>query len=352
MALTYLSLIELLDHSFDSVIDVRSPGEFAEDHLPGAINLPVLDNDERAQVGTIYVQQSRFLARKLGAAMVFRNTARHVETTLAEKDGGWRPMVYCWRGGQRSGSFTWLLQQIGWRAEVIEGGYQTYRRLVKSYLYDSPLAHQLVALDGYTGTAKTALLHLLAARGVQMLDLEGLAEHRGSLLGAMATPQPSQKQFETRIAMALSRLSPDRPVLVEAESSKVGNRVVPPSLWSAMKVAPRIEVTAPITARAAYLVQAYDDILSDGPRLRQKLSLLRRNRGNAVVDGWLELITADDRPGLTTALMQQHYDPAYDKSRKAHDPQTIARIEAVGLDAPGLNGVAGQIESLLSEAAQ
>ncbi|MFT7595525.1 MAG: tRNA 2-selenouridine synthase [Paracoccaceae bacterium] len=352
MAQTYTSLAGLLDHGFDTVIDVRSPAEFAEDHVPGAINLPVLNNEERARVGTIYVQQSAFLGRKVGAALVFRNAANHVETQLMDKDGSWRPLVYCWRGGQRSGAFAWMLGQVGWRSDMIDGGYRSFRRLVNKALYEDTLPHRLILLDGYTGTAKTALLHLLAARGVQMLDLEGLAEHRGSLLGAMATPQPSQKQFETRIAMALSRLSPDRPVLVEAESSKVGNRVVPPSLWSAMKVAPRIEVTAPITARAAYLVQAYDDILSDGPRLRQKLSLLRRNRGNAVVDGWLELITADDRPGLTTALMQQHYDPAYDKSRKAHDPQTIARIEAVGLDAPGLNGVAGQIESLLSEAAQ
>jgi len=348
MAQTYTSLTGLLDHGFDTVIDVRSPAEFAEDHVPGAINLPVLSNEERARVGTIYVQQSAFLGRKVGAALVFRNAANHVETRLMDKDGGWRPLVYCWRGGQRSGSFAWMLGQIGWRSDVIDGGYRSFRRLVNKALYDDDLPHRLILLDGYTGTAKTALLHLLAARGVQVLDLEGLAEHRGSLLGAMATPQPSQKQFETRIAAALSRLSPDRPVLVEAESSKVGNRLVPPSLWSAMKAAPRIEVTAPIAARAAYLAQAYDDILSDGPRLRQKLDQLRGNRGNALVDGWFDLITADDKSGLTAALMQQHYDPSYDKSRKMYNPQTIARIDAVKLDEPGLSAVAAQIESLLA----
>ena len=348
MAQVYTSLAGLLDHGFDTVIDVRSPAEFAEDHVPGAINLPVLSNEERARVGTIYVQQNAFLGRKVGAALVFRNAANHVETRLMDKDGSWRPLVYCWRGGQRSGSFCWMLGQIGWRSDVVDGGYRSFRRLVNTALYDDVLPHRLVLLEGYTGTAKTALLHLLDTRGVQVLDLEGMAEHRGSLLGATATPQPSQKQFETRIATALSRLDPAKPVLVEAESSKVGNRVVPPSLWSAMKAAPRIEVTAPIAARAAYLVQAYDDILSDGPRLRHRLDLLRGHRGNAIVDGWLDLITADDRPGLTTALMQQHYDPSYDKSRKAHDPHTIARIAAGALDAPGLDAVAGQIEDVLA----
>ena len=347
MALTFSSLIELLDHSYDSVIDVRSPDEFAEDHLPGAINLPVLDNDERAQVGTMYVQRSRFLARKLGAAMVFRNTAHHVETTLADKDGGWQPLVYCWRGGQRSGSFTWLLQQIGWRAEVIAGGYQTYRRLVKAYLYDTPMVHHLVALDGYTGTAKTDLLKLAQARGVQVLDLEGLANHRGSLLGGMSGPQPSQKAFETELAAQLIRMDPARPVLIEAESSKIGERIIPPALWNAMKVAPRIQITAPVDARCRYLVQAYDDILSNAVKLRSKLEPLRAHRSNAVVDHWLALIAAGDKPALTQSLMEQHYDPSYAKSRQSLDVEVIAEVQVAELDTDGLAGAADQLAKLM-----
>jgi len=207
----FQSLAELLDHGFDTVIDVRSPAEYAEDHLPGAINLPVLDNEERAQVGTIYKQDSPFRARKIGAALVFHNAARHIETVLQDKPGGWRPLVYCWRGGQRSGSFAWMLAQIGWRAESIKGGYQSYRRLVYCTLYEGRVPHPLVLLDGYTGTAKTELLYILARRGVQVLDLEGLAAHRGSLLGEMADPQPSQKAFETALAIELGRLDPARP---------------------------------------------------------------------------------------------------------------------------------------------
>jgi tRNA 2-selenouridine synthase len=351
MVLKFDSLADLLAHGFDDVIDVRSPAEYAEDHIPGAINLPVLDNAERVEVGTIYKQQSPFLARKIGAAKVFRNAANHIEARLSHHEGSWRPLVYCWRGGQRSGSFGWMLGQIGWRSEVIEGGYRTYRRLVNRALYDDPLPHRLVALDGYTGTAKTAVLAVLKQRGVQVLDLEGLAGHRGSMLGGMDHPQPSQKGFESALAVALNGLDPRRPVVTEAESSKIGRLILPPSLWSALCAAPRIEIAAPITARTQYLVQAYDDILSDTDRLRDRLGPLRQHRGNAVVEGWLELITQGDKPGLTRALMQQHYDPAYEKSRKVHGATPIARLDTPGLQAGDLEDLAARVEATLSKLA-
>ncbi|MCL4153006.1 UNVERIFIED_CONTAM: hypothetical protein GTU68_052311 [Idotea baltica] len=256
MPTAFSTLNDILNHGFDTVIDVRSPAEFAEDHVPGAINLPALSNEERARVGTIYVQETPFKARKIGAALVARNVAAHLDGPLKDMDGGWQPLVYCWRGGQRSGSFASILSQIGWRAEVVEGGYQSYRNLVHDALYETALPHRLILLDGNTGTAKTDILHRLNALGVQVLDLEGLANHRGSLLGAMEGGQPAQKGFETALACALDALDPKRPVLVEAESSKVGARIVPPSLWSAMKAAPRIEIDAPLDARAQYLANA------------------------------------------------------------------------------------------------
>ncbi|APZ51433.1 tRNA 2-selenouridine(34) synthase MnmH [Salipiger abyssi] len=347
MARSFLSLSALLDHGFDTVIDVRSPAEFAEDHVPGAINLPVLDNEERARVGTIYKQESPFLARKLGAALVFRNAAAHIEGPLAHHEGGWRPLVYCWRGGQRSGSFAWMLQQIGWRAEAVEGGYRTYRRLVTGALYDSPLPYRLIQLGGYTGTAKTALLPRLAARGVQVVDLEGLARHRGSLLGEMPGGQPSQKGFETGLAQALSALDPARPVLVEAESSKIGQILLPPSLWEAMKQAPWIEVTAPLDARAAYLDAAYDDILSDGARLKQMLDPLRFHRGHALVDRWGALIDAGERRALCRSLAEDHYDPAYEKSRTVFAPRVLDRFGTPALDEAALDTLADRIAERL-----
>ncbi len=349
MALTFHSLTDVLNHGFDTVIDVRSPSEFAEDHLPGAINLPVLDDAERARVGTVYKQQSPFLARKIGAALVFRNAATHIETRLSHHPGNWRPLIYCWRGGQRSGSFTWMLGQIGWRAEVIEGGYRSYRRLVNTGLYDQPLPHRPVLLDGYTGTAKTALLQILQGQGVQVLDLEGLAGHRGSLLGGCADPQPSQKAFESALAGAVYALDPARPVLVEAESNKIGARILPPSLWQAMKQAPRIELAAPVAARVDYLVRAYDDILSDHVRLREKLDQLRPHRGHAVVDEWMGLIAANDKPGLTRALIAQHYDPAYDKARRAFGVTPVQRVDVPDLGDAALLNAAGQIRAALDQ---
>ena len=352
MALAFSSLTEFLSHGYDDVIDVRSPAEFAEDHVPGAINLPVLSNSQRAEVGTIYKQESPFRARKLGAAMVFRNAAAHIEQRLSHHAGGWRPLVYCWRGGQRSGAFAWMLGQIGWRAETLKGGYRSYRRLVSRMLYENVLPYQLVVLDGYTGTAKTALLRIAAERGVQVLDLEGAAGHRGSLLGDIGAAQPSQKMFESRIAELLCRCDPGRPVLVEAESSKIGERILPPALWTEMKSAPRIEVCAPIEARAEYLVQAYDDILSDSARLREKLSYLRAHRGHAVVDEWDKLIAAGDKIGVTRALMIQHYDPAYERARRAHGGVAAAKVDLGDLEQSALDKAAAQIAALAASLGQ
>ncbi|GGL66060.1 tRNA 2-selenouridine(34) synthase MnmH [Wenxinia marina] len=347
MALRFDTLLDLLAHGFDTVIDVRSPAEYAEDHVPGAINLPVLDNEERARVGTIYVQQSPFLARKIGAALVFQNAARHIAGPLAHHEGGWRPLVYCWRGGQRSGSFGWMLREIGWRAEVVEGGYRSYRRLVHASLYAGRVPHRLILLDGFTGTAKTELLGLVAARGGQVIDLEGLARHRGSLLGAMPGGQPDQKAFETDLAVALSRLDPARPVLVEAESNKVGDILIPPAMWAAMKAAPRIEVAAPVESRARYLARAYDDILSDDEGLKEKLSYLRRLRGGEVVDGWFALIDEGRRVDLTRALAEQHYDPAYAKSRATIGADVLAEVAVPDLETGSLDAAAAQIRAIM-----
>jgi len=330
-------------HGFDTVIDVRSPAEFAEDRVPGAINLPVLDNTERARIGTIYKKESPFKARKIGAALVFRNAAAHVDSALAHHDGGWRPLIYCWRGGQRSGAFTWMLREIGWRAEVLEGGYRSYRRLVAKYLYETPLPHRIVQLGGFTGTAKTALLPLLSARGVQTLDLEGLASHRGSLLGDMPGGQPAQKGFESDLAQALHALDPARPMLVEAESSRIGQITLPPMLWEAMKTAPWIEIDAPIEARARYLAEAYEDVLADQSKLREKLDPLRYHRGHALVDSWEGLIAAGDRIALCRSLAEDHYDPAYRKSMLAQAPRVLHREKTETLDRLALETVADRL---------
>ncbi|MGP3699018.1 tRNA 2-selenouridine(34) synthase MnmH [Rhodobacter sp. NSM] len=331
MAFRATDLSQLIDHGFDDVIDVRSPAEWQEDRVPGAINLPVLDNEERARVGTIYKQVNPFSARKIGAALVARNAARHIEEVLADRPGGWQPLVYCWRGGQRSNSFAMILSQIGWRVEVLEGGYKAWRGLVSRELYEAPVRPPVVVIDGNTGAAKTGLLGHLAALGVQVLDLEGLANHRGSLFGAMAGGQPAQRGFESSLAVALSRLDPARPVVVEAESSKVGDVRLPPGLWKAMRSAPRIEVSAPLPARAAYLVRAYRDLVEDAERLGQIIELLRPLHPAKLIEDWHGMAASGRYEELAAGLMERHYDPRYVKHRE-RSGGTREVVEAETLD--------------------
>lgn len=343
MLRTLASLAEVAALDHDAVIDVRSPSEYAEDHLPGAINLPVLDDAERARVGTIYKQQSPFLARKVGAALVARNAARHLEGPLADLSGAWRPLLYCWRGGQRSGSFATILAQVGWRVELVDGGYKSWRRLVVEMLHDRPVPSPVVVLDGNTGSAKTELLALLAARGLQVIDLEGLANHRGSLFGAMPGGQPSQKAFEGRLAMALATLDPARPVVVEAESSKVGDIALPKQLWAAMAEAPRIHVAAPAEARAAYLARAYADLAGDRARLAAVIESLRPLHLAEVVDTWLALAAEGAFAPLAAGLMAHHYDPRYEKHRARFADGRERVVEAPSLAPEALAPLADRI---------
>ena len=338
MAITLTSLSDLALLGFDDIIDVRAPAEWAEDHLPGAISLPVLDDAERAEVGTIYKQVSPFTARKVGAALVAKNASRHLQGPLADKPGGWRPLVYCWRGGQRSGSFATILAQIGWRVETIAGGYKAWRSLVVDALYEQPFPCPVVVLDGNTGTAKTDILNMLPGLGVQVLDLEGLARHRGSLFGAMPGGQPAQRGFESALAMAMAGLDPARPVVVEAESSKVGNCRLPPGLWKAMVAAPRVAIVAPLQARAAYLARAYGDVSADAERLAGLIDLLRPMHAVEVIDGWHALAAAGDFQALAGDLMQAHYDPRYDKHRaRAVRAGVEIAVDDLGTDAlPGI----------------
>jgi tRNA 2-selenouridine synthase len=346
-----LSDIEILETAdteslarFSAVIDVRSPAEFAQDHAPGAINLPVLTDEERAEVGTIYVQESRFRARRIGAAYVARNIARHLEGALAGEAGSFQPLVYCWRGGQRSHAMATILSQVGWRTTLLAGGYRTWRRHVTARLYDAPLPLRVVLLDGYTGSGKTEVLQRLATLGQQVVDLEGLAAHRGSLLGALpGQPQPSQKMFESRLLGVLDGLDPARPVIVEAESSKVGERMVPPALWQAMAQAPRIELSAAPEARARYLVRAYRDIVEDRAALDEALRRLPTPPGRKRLEAWGQLADAGDFEALALALMELHYDPAYRRSSRKEMRASLGVVDLGALESTDLDAAAAEI---------
>jgi tRNA 2-selenouridine synthase len=335
--------------SFAEIIDVRSPGEFALDHVPGAINLPVLDDIERAQVGTIYVRQSRLLARRIGAAHVARNIAGHLEGALADKPGAYAPLVYCWRGGQRSNAMATVLDQVGWRVSVLRGGYKTWRRGVTAALYDAEPDLRVILLDGDTGSGKTDILIRLNTQGIQTLDLEGLAGHRGSLFGGLrGTEQPSQKMFESRLMDALAGLDRDRPVVVEAESSKIGERMLPPTLWKAMLAAPCIDLKVPLAARAKYLVDAYSDIVEDPTALQQTLLRLPGRHGRKRLAQWMDLAKSEQFEILAQSLMEHHYDPAYRRSRREDHRRRLGVIEVEDLDPASQDAAATRIADLVA----
>jgi tRNA 2-selenouridine synthase len=300
---------------FDEVIDVRSPAEYAEDHVPGALNCPVLSNDERARVGTIYKQISAFEARKIGAALVARNIATHLDAVFASKPKAWRPLVYCWRGGNRSAAMTQVLRQVGWPALQLAGGYKAYRHLVIAQLETLPRRFAFRVIVGGTGSGKSRLLHSLGAKGAQVLDLERLAAHRGSVLGGLPDhPQPSQKGFESELWQALRHFSPAAPVFVEAESRKVGELRVPESLIERMHAAPCVLLDTAKPARVQLLFEEYSHFVAAPALMQKKLDCLVGLYGRSRISAWKELAATGQGETLATELLDRHYDPAYRKS--------------------------------------
>ncbi len=322
--------------SFDTIVDVRSPSEYAEDHLPGAINLPVLDDAERAQVGTLYKQVSPFEAKRVGAALVARNIARHVEGPLAGKTRGWRPLVYCWRGGKRSGALAHVLREIGWDARTLEGGYKAYRRQVVESLERLPRRFRLRVVHGVTGSGKSRLLAALAEAGAQVLDLEALAEHRGSVLGALPDrPQPSQKMFESRLLEVLGALDPARAVFVEGESRRIGQVQLPGALIETMRGAACLRLEANLDTRVALLLDEYRHFFADRAALDAQLDCLVDLHSRATVDEWKALAGRGDWRALVLRLLEEHYDPAYRHSATRNFPR-LAEAETVAVtDADG-----------------
>ena len=333
---------------YDAIIDVRSPGEFEEDRIPGAINLPVLSNEERAEVGTIYVQESRFKARRIGAAHVARNVARHIETALADKPAKFRPLVYCWRGGMRSGSMATILSQIGWRVGVLNGGYKTWRRDVVEGLRREDRPLNIILLDGQTGTAKSGILAQLSSLGVQTIDLETHATHRGSVFGGFAgRPQPTQKCFESLIWRELRELDPARPIVIEAESLRIGAREVPPVLWRQMLAAPRITVAAAPNVRARYLVRAYHDVVSNKAEIERAITGLAPFHRKAQVEEWRAMADTDEFEALAESLMRLHYDPLYDRGRKRTNAAPLPSLALDRLDEEAIASAAKEIAEIV-----
>jgi tRNA 2-selenouridine synthase len=324
MSLTILDATQVLAQlaSFDTIIDARSESEFALDHLPQAVNWPTLSDEERILVGTMYVQVNQFEAKKRGAALAARNIARHIERDVIDKPKDWKPLAYCWRGGKRSGSLSLVLDQIGFRVTLVEGGYKAFRAamLLDMDRRVEQLRFQVVC--GTTGSGKTRLLQALAGQGAQVVDLEALANHRSSVLGSIpGLAQPSQKRFDTLVWDALRGLDPTRPVYIESESKKVGNVSLPTSLVAAMRQSPCLNLVLPDPARVALLLEDYDFFVQDTTHFCDRLKVLAEFRGKAVVDAWIAAVGNGHIAQVVQALLTEHYDPVYIQSMKRNFTQ-------------------------------
>ena len=328
---------------FDAVIDARSESEFAEDQLPGAVNWPSLDDAQRVQIGTLYKQVSPFEARKLGAVLVARNVARHIEAHLLQAPREWRPLVYCWRGGQRSGALSTVLDQIGFSVNVLEGGYREFRRAVMAEIEVLPATLRWRVICGRTGSAKSRLLQALGDAGAQILDLEALACHKGSVLGPLPDrPQPSQKHFETLLWGALRGFDRSRPVYVEGESRTIGRLRIPEALLQQVRDAACLQVQMPLQGRVEFLLRDYAYFVADVDSFCARLDALRELRGKAVVESWQARARAGAWAGVVQELLELHYDPVYMRSMERNFRHFA---QAQTLDLPD-----GQAHTLLAAA--
>lgn len=318
---------------YSDIIDARSEGEYAEDHLPGALNWPSLHDEERKIVGTRYKQISQFEAKKLGAALVAKNIAEHIQREVLEKPREWQPLIYCWRGGKRSGSLALVLDQIGFRITLVDGGYKAFRAALVADLPQLAASLHYRVICGPTGSGKTRLLQALAAEGAQVLDLEALANHRSSVLGAIpGVQQPSQKAFDSGIWSTLRGFDPARPVYVESESKKVGNVAVPDSLIAAMRVSPCLDLHLDEDERVALLLEDYDFFVRDTAFFCERLGALTEMRGKATVQDWQARARAGGTAPVVRELLTLHYDPGYARSMERNFSQYPKAIQLNAAD--------------------
>jgi tRNA 2-selenouridine synthase len=324
--------------AYAMVIDARSPREYAEDHVPGAVNLPVVDDAQYAEVGTTH-RTDTHRAYLIGVEYSLRNIAAQIEPLISKHGPGERFLVYCFRGGKRSRLWADSLRTIGYDVDVLPGGWKAYRQWVRDGLASLPAAFECQVLCGPTGCGKTRLLAALAREGHQVLDLEALAAHRGSLLGAIpGQSQPGQKLFDSMVLETLRGFDPERSVWLEAESKKIGALQIPEALFEAMRRAPIVTLSAPMAERVRLWREDYPHFAADPLAMVDRLEPLKPLVGKEVLAHWRSLAAAGETDALFESIMTLHYDPCYARSNKRNHgvPAAARSLELAALDGPAL----------------
>lgn len=312
---------QLAELDFDTIIDVRSPDEYEIDHIPGSINCPVLDNEERIIIGTLH-NGNVFEARRRGAALISRHITDLLDNEFKDKPKSWRPLIYCWRGGLRSGSLAIVLAQVGWQVHQLTGGYKAYRHEVSDLLPAICEKVILKVVSAPTGSGKTHFLEALRRGGKQVIDLEGLASHRGSVLGNIpGEKQPSQRMFDSKLLVAFQQLDLSKTIYIESESRKIGKVALPEALSKRMHESEVLFMDVPQTERVSKLCEDYLFYIQDPELLISHLNYLSEHQGKAKLEEWSDLARTDRFPELVKQLLDLHYDPLYWKSLRKNYPQ-------------------------------
>ncbi len=335
------------DHIFDDIIDVRSPNEYNLDHLPNAINLPVLNNEQRLKIGTIYNKENAFKAKKLGAALISENISKYLKKEFADKPGKWKPLIYCWRGGKRSKAIATVLSEIGWLVYVLKGGYKTYRLSINKEILKIVNKNKFIVLKGPTGCAKTKILSFFDKKGLQILDLENIACHKGSLIGKIPNKkQPSQKLFESNLYCKLKKFDNKSPIFIESESSKIGNLYLPQVILKKIKVSPCIEVSASIRQRIIFLIKDYNAYLKLNSSFTDLFEHAKSIVGKEKVKKWKISYKNKNWEKLAFYLISDYYDPLYIHNLKTKKNKILFKFYMDKIDKKNFSMLYNKIKSI------
>lgn len=320
----------LLLRSTQPVLDVRSPGEFAAGHIREAINIPILNDEERRAVGIDYKEKGQAEAIRTG----FRLVGPRLESIVKEAEkvaNGTEALVHCWRGGMRSNNFCQFVGMAGVKTRALKGGYKAYRHYAMSFLEQS---FPFILVGGCTGSGKTELLKALAAAGEQVIDLEGIANHRGSVFGAlMKPPQPTTEQFQNNLFEEMLKVDLSRRIWVEDESLSIGKIFIPDKYFETMSNAPVVIIDADVDVRIHRLVEEYGP--ADRQEFIQAMTAIRKKLGGQHFKNALELYRKDDLPGTFSELLV-YYDKRYQKGIDKIKNRVVAKFEWDGKNIDGL----------------
>ena len=330
-----------LNH-FDKIIDVRSEKEFSDDSIPTSINLPVLNNDERAIIGNLY-SKNIFESRKLGAQIISKNISKFLKKNNFKKND--KILLYCWRGGMRSLSMYLVMKSVGYDVQILNQGYKTFRAYIRDFFENQVNKFCFNILGGLTGSGKTFFLNLLSKK-YNVLDLEKISKHKGSVLGDIPNEkQPTQKKFETNIWYEMQKFNVNKKIWVESESNKIGKLSIPNKIFSNMLKGRILNLDICIKDRAKFITKDYKYFIKNPEPVFEKIKILKKFLTNKNFLMLEKNLKTRDFLSFTENLLKFHYDKVYKKRKFFTDEMITLNLKLSGISKKHLNNIEKAIET-------